>query len=87
MASLTVPITESWGIRWMASISAQRRSRDPCLVTCPRATLVTGLAVPRRQDGLRAQPGRVLEPVTSPISEVITAARTGPMPGSAWITW
>ena len=26
-------------VRWMASVSAQRSIRDPCLVTCPRATL------------------------------------------------
>ncbi len=41
MAALTPPITLSRGTRWMASISAQRSSRDPCLVTCPRHTLVS----------------------------------------------
>jgi hypothetical protein len=40
MPSLTAPVTESARTRWTASISAQRSSRDPCLVTCPRATLV-----------------------------------------------
>jgi hypothetical protein len=42
MPSLTAPITESRGMRWMASISAQHSSRrEPCFVTCPRATLVS----------------------------------------------
>jgi hypothetical protein len=30
---------------WIASTSAQRSSRPPCLDTCPRITLVRGLAV------------------------------------------
>ena len=46
----------------MASVSAQRSIRDPCLVTCPRATLRPGLAVPGRKPGPRAQLPRVPEP-------------------------
>src|SRR5450755_3459936 len=41
MASLTEPVTESAGARWMASMTAQRSCRDPCLVTCPRVTLTS----------------------------------------------
>ena len=29
------------GCRWMASVTAQRSIREPCLVTCPRITLVS----------------------------------------------
>jgi hypothetical protein len=39
MASLTAPVTASAGTRWMASISAERSSRDPCQVTRPVADL------------------------------------------------
>src|SRR5258708_2418713 len=62
MASFTAPVTVSAPARWIASISAQRSSRDPCLVTCPRDTFVPGLAVPRGQPRPRAQLPGVLEP-------------------------
>ena len=41
MPALTAPAAESAGARWIASISAQRSSREPCLVTCPRVTLMS----------------------------------------------
>ncbi len=59
----------------------------PCLVTCPRATLVSDsrcLGVSLAHE--HSCPG-FLNRITSPISAVMTAASTGPMPGSCWITW
>ena len=41
MACLTAPITESRGIRWTASMTAQRSIGDPCLVTWPQVTLTS----------------------------------------------
>ena len=75
------------GVRWMASVSAQRSIRDPCLVTCPRVTLRSdsrwrGVS-PAHEHSCPALRNRV----TSPISATITAASTGPMPGSCWMTW
>ena len=74
-------------MRWIASITAQRSSREPCLVTCPRATLMSdsrcrGVS-PAHEHSCPAFRNRV----TSPISAVMTAASTGPIPGSCWITW
>jgi hypothetical protein len=65
----------------------QRSSRDPCLVTCPGATLVSdsrcrGVS-PAREHSC---PG-FLNRDRSPISAVMTAAGAGPMPGSCWMTW
>src|SRR5215469_15948318 len=74
MASLTVPITESRGMRWMASISAQRSSREPCLVTCPRVTLVSdsrcrGSARPTSTGGPRSGTGSRPNPPAYPSNE------------------
>ena len=41
MASLTSRGREPAGCRWMASVTAQRSIREPCLVTWPRITLVS----------------------------------------------
>ena len=81
------PITQSLGMRWMASVRAQRSIADPCLVTCPRATLRSdsrwrGVS-PAHEHSCPALRNRVM----SPISATITAASTGPMPGSCWMTW
>ena len=52
----------------------------------PADHLGVGLVVPRRQPGPRAQPpGCRGTGVMSPISATMTAASTGPMPGSCWI--
>ena len=70
----------------MASITAQRSIRDPCLVTCPRATLVSDSRCRGVSPAHEHSWAAFLNRVTSPISAVITAASTGPMPGSCWIT-
>ena len=67
----------------MASISAQRRFRDPCLVMWPRLTLVSdsrwrGVS-PAHEHSSAGRGNRVI----SPIPATITAPGTGPMPGSA----
>src|SRR6266700_8386114 len=62
MASLAPPITESRGMRWMASISAQRSSRDPCLGDMAAGDLGVGLTVAGRQ----ARPGAQLPGVAEP---------------------
>ena len=67
---------------WIASTSAQRSSGEPCLVMWPRVTLVSDSrcrGVSPAQEHSRAGPGTG---VMSPISATITAASTGPMPGS-----
>ena len=86
-AGLDRPVTESAGARWIASITAQRSSRDPCLVTCPRATLMSDSRCRGVSPAHEHSCPGFLNRVTSPISAVMTAASTGPMPGSCWITW
>ncbi len=71
----------------MASISAHRKIRDPCLVMCPRLTLVPdsrcrGVS-PAHEHTSAGRRNRV----TSPISATITAPGTGPMPGRARTAW
>jgi hypothetical protein len=71
----------------MASISAHRTIGDPCLVMCPRATLVSDSrwrgAVPDCEHNRAGVANRVM----SPISATSTAASTGPMPGRARMAW
>jgi hypothetical protein len=83
----TYKLALSLGIRWTASMTAQRSSRDPCLVTRPRLTLRSDSRC-RGVSPVHEHSRAVVRNLpASPISAMITAARTGPMPGNCWITW
>ena len=73
--------------RWMASVSAQAEHPRPLLGDMPAGDLEVGLTVAWCQPGPLVQLLVLRNPATSPISATITAASTGPMPGSCWMTW
>jgi hypothetical protein len=75
--------------RWRdtASTAAQRTSREPCLVMCPRRTFSSDSwwvgVRPAQLHKCRAEVNLEM----SPISATKTAARTGPTPGMVWTAW
>ena len=87
MAALAAPAGVAGPFFWMASMTAQRSILEPCLVTCPRFTLTSDSRCLGVSPAHEHSWAAVLNQVTSPISAMMIAARTGPMPGSCWITW
>gem|GEM_PF-2600642 len=66
---------------------ARRSAREPCLLTRPRAAFRPGSRCRGVSPAQEHRYAANLNRVTSPASATMTAASTGPMPGSCWITW